>query len=96
MAENMRPEKRRRDEIAQGRRKQRKEDNIRAEKQEHSPTTSRRTRNPERFYSKDWNEDQQEEDEWQVPDKFQKISMMVFRNGVLESHPVGDRVLSSH
>ena len=32
LAENKRPEKRRRDEIAQGRRKQRKEDNIRAEK----------------------------------------------------------------
>ena len=25
-------------------------------------------------YSEDWNEHQQEEDEWQVPDKFQKIS----------------------
>ena len=72
------------------------EDDIRAEKREHSPTTSRRTQNPEGFYSEDWNEDQQEEDEWQVPDKFQKISQMVFRNGVLESHPVGDEVLSSH
>ena len=30
--EDMRPEKKRRDEISQGRRKQRKEDNIRAEK----------------------------------------------------------------
>ena len=66
------------------------------EKSEHSLTTSRRTQNPKGFYSKDWNEDQQEEDEWQVPDKFQKISQMVFRNGVLESHPVGDEVLSSH
>ena len=63
LAENMRPEKSRRDEITRGRRKRRKEDNIRAEKQEHSPTTSRRTQNPEGFYSKDWNEDQQEEDE---------------------------------
>ena len=63
LAENMRPEKRRRDEIARGGRKQRKEDDIPGEKQEHSPTTSRRTRNPEGFYSEDWNEDQQEEDE---------------------------------
>ena len=50
LAENMRPEKRRRDEIARGRRKQRKEDDIRVEKREHSPTTSRRTQNPEGFY----------------------------------------------
>ena len=52
--------------------------------------------NPEGFYSEDWDEDKQEEDEWQTPDKFQKISQMVFRNGILESHPVGDGVLSSH
>ena len=88
LAKNMRPEKRRRDEIARGWRKRRKEDNICAEKREHSPTTSRRTQNPEGFYSEDWNEDQQEEDEWQVPDKFQKISQMVFRNRVLESYQV--------
>ena len=53
-------------------------------------------RNPEGFYSEDWDEDKQEEDEWQIPDKFQKISQMVFCNGILESHPVGDGVLSSH
>ena len=41
LAENMKPEKRRRDEIAQGRRKWREEDNIIAEKREHSSTTSR-------------------------------------------------------
>ena len=67
-----------------------------AEKREHSPTVSRRMQNPEGFYSEDWDEDKQEEDEWQIPDKFQKISQMVFRNGILESHLVGDRVLSSH
>ena len=89
-------DQRRRDEIAQGRRKQRKEDNICAEKQEHSPTLSCRLPNPEGFYSKDWDEEKQEEDEWQIPDKFQKISQSVFRNGILESHPAGDRVLSSH
>ena len=47
LAENMRPEKRRRDEIAQGRRKGRKEDDIREEKPEHSPSTSKRKQNPE-------------------------------------------------
>ena len=96
LAENMRPEKRRRDEIARGRRKRRKKDNICAEKWEHSPTTSRRMQNPEGFYSEDWDDDQQEEDKWQIQNKFQKISQMVFRNRVLESHPEGDEVLASH
>ena len=82
-------------EISQRRKKRRKEDDIWTEKREHSPTVSRRIQNPEGFYSKDWDEDKQEEDEWQTPDKFQKISQMVFRNGVLEIHPVGDRVLLS-
>ena len=59
LEENTRLEKRRRDEVAQGWRKQRKEDDIRAEKQEHSPCTSKRTRNPEGFYSENWNDDQQ-------------------------------------
>ena len=72
--------KRRRDEISQGRGKQRKEEDIRPEKQEHSPTVSQRIQNPEGFYSEDWDEDQQEEDNWQVPEKWQKISQMVFHN----------------
>ena len=95
LEENTRPEKRRRDGISQGRRKQRKEDNIRAEIRRHSPSTSKRMRNPEGFYSENWDDDQQEEDEWQVPDKFQRISQMVFGNRVLESHPEGYRVRSS-
>ena len=74
--------------------KRRNEDNIRAGKQEHSPTVSQRSQNPEGFYSEDWDEDKQEEDEWQTPDKFQKISQMVFRKGIQESHLVGDGVLS--
>ena len=41
---------------------------------------SRRTQNPERFYSEDWNEVQQEEDKWQAPDKGQRILQMVFQN----------------
>ena len=69
-----------RDEISRGLRKRRKEDDIRPEKREHSPTVSRRIQNPEGFYSKDWDKVQQEEDEWQVPDKWQRISQMVFCN----------------
>ena len=79
LPEDMRPDKQKRVEISRGRRKQMKEDNIRTEKREHSPAISRRVQNPEGFYSKDWDEDKQEEDEWQAPDKFQKISQMVFR-----------------
>ena len=30
---------------------------------------------------------QQEDDEWQVPDKWQRISQMVFHGGCLEIHP---------
>ena len=62
LADNMRPEKRRRDEIAQGWRKWRKEDDIHAEKQEHSPSVLKRMRNPEGFYSEYWDDEQQEED----------------------------------
>ena len=78
LLENMRPDKWRRDEISRGWRKRRKEDNIQAEKREHSPTVSRRIQNPEGFFSKDWDENKQEEDEWQTPDKCEKISQMVF------------------
>ena len=66
------------DEEAQGWRKQKKEDDICPEKHEHSPTVSRRTQNPERFYSEDWNEALQEEDEQKSPDKWQRIAQMVF------------------
>ena len=58
----------------------RKEDNILPEKRGHSPTVSRRVQNSEGFNSEDWDEIQQEEDEWQVPDKWQRISQMVFCN----------------
>ena len=54
-----------------------------------------RIQKPGGFYSEVWDEVKQEEDKWQTPDKFQKISKMVFRNRVLEIHPVGDGVLSS-
>ena len=91
----MRPDKRKRDKISQGRRNRRREDNIWTEKRVHSPTVSWRIQNPEGFCSKDWDEDKQERDEWQAPDKFQKISQMVFHNRVLEIHPIGEGVLSS-
>ena len=70
-----------RDKVAQGRRKQLKEDNICPEKCEHSPRISRRTQNQAGFYSENWDELQQEEDEWQ------KISQMVFHDGGLEIIP---------
>ena len=55
--------KRRRDEVARGRRKQRKEDDIRSDKQEHSPSMQVQTQRPDGFYSDDWGEDQQEADD---------------------------------
>ena len=96
LVDDIRTGKRSREETFRGRRKRRKEDDIRAEKREHSPSIVKRTRNPEGFYSEYWDDEQQEEDQWQIPDKFQRISQMVFRNGVLERHPVADGVLSSH
>ena len=74
LAENMKPKKRRRDEVARGRRKRRKEDDIQAEKREHSPSTLRRKRNPKGFYSENWDVNLQEEDEYQVPEKFERVS----------------------
>ena len=56
--------KRKRDEVAWGRRKRQKEDHICPEKSEHSPTVSRSTQNPAGFYSEDWDECQQEEDDF--------------------------------
>ena len=94
--DEIRTGKRERDETFRGRRKRRKEDNIRAEKREHFPCVMKRTRNPEGFYSEYWDDEQQEEDQWQIPDKFQRISHMVFCNGVLERYPVSNEVLSSH
>ena len=67
-----------RDEVVRGHRKRQKEDDIRPEKHEHSPTVSRRTRNSEGFYSEGWDESEQEEDEWQIPDKWQRILQMFF------------------
>ena len=54
---------------------------------EHSPRVSRRTRNPEGFYSEDWDESIQEEDEWRITDKWQRILQMVFCGVCLEINP---------
>ena len=76
------------DELARGRRKQRKEDDFCPEKRAHSHTVLQRTQNPEGFYSEDWNEVRQEEDEWWTPDKWQRITQMVFCGGCLQITPV--------
>ena len=76
-----------RDEVVRGHRKQWKEDDICPEKSEHSPMVSRRAQNSEGFYSEDWDESEQEEDEWQMPDKWQRVSQMVFCGGCLEINP---------
>ena len=81
--------KRKRDEVAWGRRKWWKEADIQPEKLVNSPTASRRKQNPEGFYSEDWNEVQQ------APDKWQRILQMVFRAGGLDINPVGYRSISS-
>ena len=51
-----------REENVLGQRKRQKEDDIHQWKCVHPPSTSQRTHNPERFYSEDGNEVQQEED----------------------------------
>ena len=66
--------KRKRDEVVPGHRKRWKEDDICLEKRENFPMVSRRTQNPEGFYSKDWDESKQEEDEWQIQDKCLEIN----------------------
>ena len=55
---------------------------------------SKRTGYPEGFYSEKWDELQQEDDEWQLPDKWQWISQMVFRGGCLEIHPYASGCIS--
>ena len=70
-SEGVRPEKRKREEISRGRRKHRHEEDLRGDKHEHSPTESCRC-----IPLKD--EDLQDEDDYQAPDKFQRVSEMVF------------------
>ena len=79
---NSKPEKRKREETVRGRRKRRCEEDLRGDKREHSPTESRRVHPPLGFYSEEWDKDLQEEDDYQAPDKFQRVSKMVFPDGV--------------
>ena len=73
LPEDLRLENRKRDEVARGLRKRRNKEDIRADKRMHSPTKSRRIHPPQGFYAENWTEDQQEEDNYQIPDKFQRI-----------------------
>ena len=77
------------DEVALRWIKGQKEDEIRPKKSLHLPSASWSTHNPERLYSEDWNEVQQEEEKWQTPDECQRILLMVFSSGDLEINPVG-------
>ena len=78
ISEDLRPEKRKREEISRGRRKCRHEEDIRVDKREYSLTVTCRVHHPQGFFSEEWNKDQQEEDDYQSLDKFQRISNMVF------------------
>ena len=70
--------KQKREEVALGRIKRQTEDDFQPDKCLHLSSASWRTHNPERFYSEDWNEVQQEEGEWQAPDQWWRIFQMVF------------------
>ena len=84
ISEEIRPGKRSRDEVTRGRRKRRNEDDIRGDKRVHSLTETQRRHHPQGFYDEDWIDDQQAEDDYQKPDKFQKIANMVSLKGVSE------------
>ena len=71
------------------------EDEIRPERSLHLPSTSRRTHNPERFYSEDCNEVQQEGKVWQLADAWRRILEMVFRSRDIEINPMGGGCISN-
>ena len=54
--------KQKREEVTLGKIKRQKKDDIRPEKSLHLPSASRKSHNPERFYSEDWNKFQQQEE----------------------------------
>ena len=72
-----------------------KEDEIRPERSLHLPSTSRRTHNPERFYSEDCNEVQQEGEVWQLADEWRRILEMVLRSRDIEINPMGGGCISN-
>ena len=84
----IKPGKRVRDEPARGRRKRRNEEDIRADKREHSPTETQRSHHPQGYYDEDWINDQQAEEDYQNPGKVRRIANMVSLHGVLEDSPV--------
>ena len=85
---------RKREKLAQGKSKLPREDDIRADKREHSPSIQIFTQRPGGLYSEDWGDDQQEEDDWQLPDNWQRIYQIVFLGGVPNLNPVGSRYTS--
>ena len=60
--------KRKRDKVVRGQRKHQKEDAIRVDTQEHLPSKQVQTQRLDGFYYEDWGENQQDADDWQVPD----------------------------
>ena len=74
--------------ISRGQRKGRYEKNLRGDKPEHSLTESRRVHPPRGFYSEERDKELQDEDDYQAPDKFQRILRMVFPFGVSGDPPV--------
>ena len=84
----VRPGKRVRDEPARGRRKRRNEDNIRADKREHSPAEARRIHPPSGYYDEEWIDDLQAEEDYQNPEKVRRTEDMVSPDGVPEDPPV--------
>ena len=49
---------------------------------------TRRSHHPQGYYEEDWIDDQQAEEDYQKPEKFQKIANMVSLNRVSEDPPV--------
>ena len=76
--------KRKMDEVSQRPKKRQKEEDIWADKIEHSPLMEFRKWKQEGLYLKDWNAE--EEDKWQVQDKGKRISQMEFYGRVPEIH----------
>ena len=71
---DVRPEKRKREEREKGRH----EEDLRGNIREHSTTESHRVHPSQGFYSEEWQKELQDEDDYQSPDKFQRVSRIVF------------------
>ena len=64
--DDLRPEKRKTEEISRGQRKCRVEEDLQGDKREHSLTESGKVYHPQGFYSEEWDEDRSR----QVPKDF--------------------------